>query len=86
MVYAAIVSPGIAPRLDRYGFGMVKVAITRRRFGEIDRCITCTRYRRKPAVLPNIGASRPNSYLHERMGLRTISIPHSYVLLAECAE
>ena len=33
---------------------------------------------RRPALLPNVGASMPNDVFAERLGMATIWVPHSY--------
>lgn len=81
--------PALRRHLDRHGFGMVKVAVEdgmdlATRLDPEDPWVKWTvaslarATGKKPAVLPNIGASLPNDIFADILGLRTIWVPHSY--------
>ncbi|MES2784538.1 MAG: M20 family metallopeptidase [Pseudomonadota bacterium] len=82
--------PALRRHLDRQGFAMVKIVMTR------DEMFAATRIDpedpwvqwaaasiekttgKKPAVLPNLGGSLPNDIFTDILGLRTVWVPHSY--------
>jgi acetylornithine deacetylase/succinyl-diaminopimelate desuccinylase-like protein len=82
--------PALRRHLDRQGFPMVKIGLTR------EEMFTATRIDpedpwvewaaaslakttgKKTAVLPNLGGSLPNDIFTDVLGLRTIWVPHSY--------
>jgi acetylornithine deacetylase/succinyl-diaminopimelate desuccinylase-like protein len=82
--------PALRRHLDRHGFPMVQLTLTR------ETMFTATRLDpddpwvqwavaslektsgKKPAILPNLGGSLPNDIFTEVLGLRTIWVPHSY--------
>ena len=76
--------------LDREGFPMVKIALTREsmfRATRIDPDDAWVRWAvdslertsgQKTALLPNLGGSLPNDIFTDVLGLRTIWVPHSY--------
>lgn len=82
--------PALRRHLDRQGFPMVKIVMTR------DEMFCATRIDpedpwvqwaaasiarttgKKPAVLPNLGGSLPNDIFTDVLGLRTVWVPHSY--------
>lgn len=84
------VLPALRRHLDRHGFPMVEIALSR------DEIFNATRLDpedawvgwaldsiakstgKKPALLPNLGGSLPNDIFSEILGLRTIWVPHSY--------
>lgn len=82
--------PALRRHLDRHGFGRVKAAITAdgmdlaTRLDPEDAWVQWTAASiaratsKKPAILPNIGASLPNDIFADILGLRTIWVPHSY--------
>ncbi|MDB5871120.1 MAG: hypothetical protein JWQ07_562 [Ramlibacter sp.] len=82
--------PALRRHLDRQGFEMVKIALTREEMFHATRLdpddewvqwaaasIAATSGK-KPAVLPNLGGSLPNDIFTDVLGLRTIWVPHSY--------
>ncbi|MCW0206574.1 M20 family metallopeptidase [Achromobacter veterisilvae] len=82
--------PALRRHLDRQGFPMVKIALTREsmfRATRIDPEDAWVRWAvaslertsgAKAAVLPNLGGSLPNDIFTDVLGLRTIWVPHSY--------
>ncbi len=82
--------PALRRHLDRQGFPMVKIALTREnmfRATRIDPDDAWVRWAvgslertsgAKTAVLPNLGGSLPNDIFTDVLGLRTIWVPHSY--------
>lgn len=82
--------PALRRHLDRQGFPMVKIALTREsmfRATRIDPEDAWVRWTvdslertsgAKAAVLPNLGGSLPNDIFTDVLGLRTIWVPHSY--------
>ncbi|MES3004137.1 MAG: M20 family metallopeptidase [Pseudomonadota bacterium] len=82
--------PALRRHLDRHGFPMVKVVMTRdemfaaTRIDPEDAWVQWTAAslakttNKKPAVLPNLGGSLPNDIFTDVLGLRTIWVPHSY--------
>ena len=82
--------PALRRHLDRQGFPMVKIELTR------DEMFQATRIDpddawvqwaadsiartsgKKTAVLPNLGGSLPNDIFTDVLGLRTLWVPHSY--------
>ena len=82
--------PALRRHLDREGFPMVKIALTREsmfRATRIDPDDAWVRWAvdslertsgQKTALLPNLGGSLPNDIFTDVLGLRTIWVPHSY--------
>ncbi|MNX45169.1 hypothetical protein D3C86_756740 [compost metagenome] len=82
--------PALRRHLDRQGFPMVKIALTREsmfRATRIDPDDAWVRWTvaslertsgEKTALLPNLGGSLPNDIFTDVLGLRTIWVPHSY--------
>ncbi|RAP65100.1 hypothetical protein A6B37_03835 [Achromobacter sp. HZ01] len=82
--------PALRRHLDRQGFPMVQIALTREsmfRATRIDPEDPWVRWAVeslertagvKAAVLPNLGGSLPNDIFTDVLGLRTIWVPHSY--------
>ncbi|MPT41531.1 MAG: M20 peptidase family dipeptidase [Achromobacter sp.] len=82
--------PALRRHLDRQGFPMVKISLTREsmfRATRIDPEDAWVRWAvdslertsgAKAAVLPNLGGSLPNDIFTDVLGLRTIWVPHSY--------
>lgn len=82
--------PALRRHLDRQGFPMVQITLTREnmfRATRIDPDDTWVRWAvdslertsgAKTAVLPNLGGSLPNDIFTDVLGLRTIWVPHSY--------
>ncbi|KGD88149.1 hypothetical protein JL37_26605 [Achromobacter sp. RTa] len=82
--------PALRRHLDRQGFPMVKITLTREnmfRATRIDPEDAWVRWAvdslertsgAKAAVLPNLGGSLPNDIFTDVLGLRTIWVPHSY--------
>ncbi|HSH88825.1 MAG TPA: M20 family metallopeptidase [Ramlibacter sp.] len=82
--------PALRRHLDRHGFPMVKIVMTRdemfaaTRLDPDDAWVQWTAASiakttgKKPAVLPNLGGSLPNDIFTDVLGLRTIWVPHSY--------
>ncbi|MGY6269314.1 M20 family metallopeptidase [Achromobacter denitrificans] len=82
--------PALRRHLDRQGFPMVKIALTREsmfRATRVDPEDPWVRWAveslertsgAKAAVLPNLGGSLPNDIFTDVLGLRTIWVPHSY--------
>lgn len=82
--------PALRRHLDRQGFPMVKIALTREsmfRATRIDPDDAWVRWTvdslertsgQKTALLPNLGGSLPNDIFTDVLGLRTIWVPHSY--------
>lgn len=82
--------PALRRHLDRQGFPMVKIALTREsmfRATRIDPDDAWVRWAvdslertsgEKTALLPNLGGSLPNDIFTDVLGLRTIWVPHSY--------
>ncbi|OZI66977.1 M20 family metallopeptidase [Bordetella genomosp. 11] len=82
--------PALRRHLDRQGFPMVKLTLTRETMFKATRLDPDDPWVRwaveslartsgkKPAVLPNLGGSLPNDIFTEVLGLRTIWVPHSY--------
>lgn len=82
--------PALRRHLDRQGFPMVRIALTREsmfRATRIDPEDPWVRWAVeslertagvKAAVLPNLGGSLPNDLFTDVLGLRTIWVPHSY--------
>jgi len=82
--------PALRRHLDRQGFPMVKIELTREEMfhaTRIDPDDAWVRWAaaslaettgKKPAVLPNLGGSLPNDIFTDVLGLRTIWVPHSY--------
>jgi acetylornithine deacetylase/succinyl-diaminopimelate desuccinylase-like protein len=82
--------PSLRRHLDRHGFPMVQIGLSR------DEIFNATRLDpddpwvgwavdsisrttgKKTAILPNLGGSLPNDIFSEILGLRTIWVPHSY--------
>ena len=82
--------PALRRHLDRHGFPMVEIALSR------DEILRATRLdpdhpwvrwaaasiarstNKPPAVLPNLGGSLPNDIFSEILGLPTVWVPHSY--------
>jgi acetylornithine deacetylase/succinyl-diaminopimelate desuccinylase-like protein len=87
---AAQFMPALRRHLDRQGFPMVKIEMTRdemfaaTRIDPEDAWVQWTAAsiakttNKKPAVLPNLGGSLPNDIFTDVLGLRTIWVPHSY--------
>ncbi|CAB3855277.1 Succinyl-diaminopimelate desuccinylase [Achromobacter aegrifaciens] len=82
--------PALRRHLDRQGFPMVQITLTREnmfRATRIDPDDAWVRWAvgslertsgAKTAVLPNLGGSLPNDIFTDVLGLRTIWVPHSY--------
>ncbi|MGV2866114.1 M20 family metallopeptidase [Achromobacter sp. AGC39] len=82
--------PALRRHLDRHGFSMVKIALTREsmfRATRIDPDDAWVQWAvdslertsgQKTALLPNLGGSLPNDIFTDVLGLRTIWVPHSY--------
>ncbi|ADP16902.1 peptidase family M20/M25/M40 family protein 5 [Achromobacter xylosoxidans A8] len=82
--------PALRRHLDRQGFPMVQITLTREnmfRATRIDPEDAWVRWAvdslertsgAKTAVLPNLGGSLPNDIFTDVLGLRTIWVPHSY--------
>jgi acetylornithine deacetylase/succinyl-diaminopimelate desuccinylase-like protein len=82
--------PALRRHLDRQGFPMVQIALTREsmfRATRIDPEDAWVRWAveslertsgAKAAVLPNLGGSLPNDIFTDVLGLRTVWVPHSY--------
>lgn len=82
--------PALRRHLDREGYSMVKIALTREsmfRATRIDPDDAWVRWAvdslertsgQKTALLPNLGGSLPNDIFTDVLGLRTIWVPHSY--------
>ncbi|MGS1108012.1 M20 family metallopeptidase [Achromobacter anxifer] len=82
--------PALRRHLDRQGFPMVHITLTREnmfRATRIDPDDAWVRWAvdslertsgAKTAVLPNLGGSLPNDIFTDVLGLRTIWVPHSY--------
>ncbi|MGV2894662.1 M20 family metallopeptidase [Achromobacter sp. AGC78] len=82
--------PALRRHLDREGFPMVKIALTRESMFRATRidpddawvCWAVDSLERtsgqKTALLPNLGGSLPNDIFTDVLGLRTIWVPHSY--------
>ncbi|SSW72310.1 Succinyl-diaminopimelate desuccinylase [Achromobacter veterisilvae] len=82
--------PALRRHLDRQGFPMVKITLTREsmfRATRIDPEDAWVRWAvaslertsgAKAAVLPNLGGSLPNDIFTDVLGLRTVWVPHSY--------
>ena len=76
--------------LDRQGFGMVKISLTREamfRASRIDPGHPWVQWAAgsmqrtsgiEPAILPSLGGSLPNDVFTEVLGLPTVWVPHSY--------
>jgi acetylornithine deacetylase/succinyl-diaminopimelate desuccinylase-like protein len=84
------VLPALRRHLDRQGFACVRIARPREEFFRATRldpdhpwvgfavASIARTTGRKPAILPNIGASLPNDIFSEVLELPTVWIPHSY--------
>ena len=82
--------PALRRHLDRQGFPMVKIELTREEMFHATRidpddawvqwaaASLAETTGKKPAVLPNLGGSLPNDIFTDVLGLRTIWVPHSY--------
>lgn len=82
--------PALRRHLDRQGFPMVQISLTREsmfRATRIDPDDAWVRWTvdslertsgLKTAVLPNLGGSLPNDIFTDVLGLRTVWVPHSY--------
>lgn len=82
--------PALRRHLDRQGFPMVKIALTRESMfcaTRIDPDDAWVQWAvdslertsgEKTALLPNLGGSLPNDIFTDVLGLRTIWVPHSY--------
>ena len=82
--------PALRRHLDRQGFAMVQIALTREEMFHATRldpddewvqwaaASLAATSGKKPAVLPNLGGSLPNDIFTDVLGLRTIWVPHSY--------
>ncbi len=82
--------PALRRHLDRQGFPMVNISLTREEMFHATRidpddawvrwaaASIATTSGKKPAVLPNLGGSLPNDIFTDVLGLRTIWVPHSY--------
>jgi acetylornithine deacetylase/succinyl-diaminopimelate desuccinylase-like protein len=82
--------PALRRHLDRHGFPMVKLTLTRETMFKATRLDPDDPWVRwtvaslektsgkKPAILPNLGGSLPNDIFTDVLGLRTIWVPHSY--------
>ncbi|AOB32641.1 hypothetical protein AKI39_20730 [Bordetella sp. H567] len=82
--------PALRRHLDRHGFPMVQLTLTRETMFKATRldpddpwvqwavASLETTSGKKPAILPNLGGSLPNDIFTEVLGLRTIWVPHSY--------
>lgn len=82
--------PALRRHLDRHGFPMVQLSLTRETMFKATRLDPADPWVRwavaslakttgkKPAILPNLGGSLPNDIFTEVLGLRTIWVPHSY--------
>jgi acetylornithine deacetylase/succinyl-diaminopimelate desuccinylase-like protein len=82
--------PALRRHLDRYGLSMIQVDQTEdelfhaTRLDPDDPWVKWTRSSlqeslgKSVAILPNVGASLPNDIFSDRLGMRTIWIPHSY--------
>ena len=82
--------PALRRHLDREGFPMVKITLTREsmfRATRIDPDDAWVQWAvdslertsgQKTALLPNLGGSLPNDIFTDVLGLRTIWVPHSY--------
>ncbi|MES2635544.1 MAG: M20 family metallopeptidase [Pseudomonadota bacterium] len=82
--------PALRRHLDRQGFPMVKIVLTKdemfaaTRIDPEDPWVQWTAASiarttgKKPAVLPNLGGSLPNDIFTDILGLRTVWVPHSY--------
>ncbi|WP_427184695.1 M20 family metallopeptidase [Bordetella bronchialis] len=82
--------PALRRHLDRHGFPMVQLTLTRETMFKATRLdpddpwvewaveSLARTSGKKPAILPNLGGSLPNDIFTEVLGLRTIWVPHSY--------
>jgi acetylornithine deacetylase/succinyl-diaminopimelate desuccinylase-like protein len=82
--------PALRRHLDRHGFPMVKIELTKEEmfcatridpddpWVEWAAASIARTSGKKTAVLPNLGGSLPNDIFTEVLGLRTIWVPHSY--------
>jgi len=82
--------PALRRHLDRQGFPMVQIQLTREtmfratRIDPDDPWVQWTVQSlarstdKTPAILPNLGGSLPNDIFTEVLGLRTVWVPHSY--------
>lgn len=82
--------PALRRHLDRHGFPMVQIQLTREtmfratRIDPDDPWVQWTVQSlarttgKTPAILPNLGGSLPNDIFTEVLGLRTVWVPHSY--------
>jgi acetylornithine deacetylase/succinyl-diaminopimelate desuccinylase-like protein len=82
--------PALRRHLDRHGFPMVKLSLTRENMFKATRLDPDDPWvhwtvaslektsGKKPAILPNLGGSLPNDIFTDVLGLRTIWVPHSY--------
>jgi acetylornithine deacetylase/succinyl-diaminopimelate desuccinylase-like protein len=82
--------PALRRHLDRHGFPMVQLSLTRENMFRATRLDPDDPWvhwavaslektsGKKPAILPNLGGSLPNDIFTEVLGLRTIWVPHSY--------
>jgi acetylornithine deacetylase/succinyl-diaminopimelate desuccinylase-like protein len=82
--------PALRRHLDRHGFPMVRLSLTRETMFKATRLDPDDPWVRwavdslektagqKPAILPNLGGSLPNDIFTDVLGLRTIWVPHSY--------
>jgi acetylornithine deacetylase/succinyl-diaminopimelate desuccinylase-like protein len=89
-VDADAVLPALRRHLDRHGFPMVQVAMSRDEVfhaTRLDPDDTWVKFaaasiarttNKPPAILPNLGGSLPNDIFTEILGLKTIWVPHSY--------
>jgi acetylornithine deacetylase/succinyl-diaminopimelate desuccinylase-like protein len=87
---ASDIVPALRRHLDREGFPMVQIALTREemfcatRLDPDDAWVQWAAASiaktsgKKPAVLPNLGGSLPNDIFTDVLGLRTVWVPHSY--------
>ncbi|CAM3573058.1 M20 family metallopeptidase [Bordetella sputigena] len=89
--------PALRRHLDRHGFPMVRLSLSRENMFKATRLDPDDPWVRwtvaslektsgkKPAILPNLGGSLPNDIFTEVLGLRTIWVPHSYPSCAQHA-